>query len=427
MEICTLWADSKWYRCGVIAAALYATLRLLIHFVSLEWAVSLSDLAIYLLAAERAVAHQPLYLVSELATASSFQYAPVIAALFVPLLSLPEITVSILFSLFHVLIYILLIWRWDVILHRCGFAAERRTLWALLPLTLVYEVFWSDIGYLNVYILMPLLATLLLEAILEQKWMRATVWLSIILPIKPFWAFPILLPALFRRWKFLAAMVAAALAVYLATILLTCSLFSVDYGLQEYVAYFQFINQMSSAFAWRTLNAGLLLGYNHSLKQTFVYFLGASPFTLGLVTALKTLLLLPLAWTLFKLWRRPPGSVLPRVLDLFFALYLGIFIWLDVVWEVALALVLLAWLWPRLKRVEKWVAGLAVIPLSLMDIWRLLSYLAFGDSIMTERGDILIDPSAYAPLILLELAALYGLTLLALWREEKETHVEGQA
>jgi len=55
----------------------------------------------------------------------------------------------------------------------------------LLPVWLVFAQFWSDLGYLNVYVLMALLATLFIDALLDERLGWSLVWVSIILQIKP--------------------------------------------------------------------------------------------------------------------------------------------------------------------------------------------------------------------------------------------------
>ena len=50
---------------------------------------------------------------------------------------------------------------------------------------------------------------------------------------------------------------------------------------------------------------------------------------------------------------------------------------------------------------EKWQRSLVWIvfaPYAFLDIWRLISYLAFGDSILADGSYVLTDPFIYAPL-----------------------------
>ncbi|MBN2004787.1 MAG: hypothetical protein JXA21_15625 [Anaerolineae bacterium] len=401
----------SWQCILLIVACVYACLRFAVHLIGLSSLVQYSDLPIYLLAAERLLAHQPLYHLEELAKVVSFQYAPVFALYYAPLRILPTNLIALLLSLLYPITLALLFWRWNAILQNLQLEAVRQALWKLLPIVLVYEVFWSDLGYLNVYTLTSLLTTLLLEAILARSLPRTIFWLAIILPIKPFWAFPVLLPLIFGRWRFFLKLIVGGMIAYLALAVLTGAIVGWGYAFEQYMAYFDFLSRLSSNFSWRVLAEGNLLGYNHSIKQVIVYFLGVSPLSLGIATILKGALLLPLVLILFKEWENPTVNESPsRQLNLFWGLYLAVFIWLDVVWEVALGWALCAYLWPYLaKRWEQLAIGATFGVMAMLDPWRLASFIVGGEHIIGARGEILTDPSTYVPLILAELLVFYGL------------------
>ncbi len=401
----------SWQRIFLIVACGYACLRFTAHLIGLSSLVPYSDLPVYLRTAERLLAGQPLYHLKELASVSYFQYAPVFALYYTPMLSLPINLAALLLSLLYPITYALLFWRWNVILQHLQLEAARQVLWKLLPIILVYEVFWSDLAYLNLYTLIPLCATLLLEAILNKNLPLAILWLAIILPIKPFWAFPVLLPLLFKRWRFFFKLVAGGMIAYLALAVLAGVIVGWSYTFEQYMAYFDFLLHLSSNFSWRILAEGNLLGYNHSIKQVIVYFGGVSALSLGIAAILKGALLFPLALILFKEWKNPPvNESAIRQLNLFWGLYLAVFIWLDIVWEVALGWALCAYLWPFLtRRWERLAIGATFGVMAMLDPWRLASFIAGGDHIVGARGEILTDPSAYAPLILAELLVFYGL------------------
>jgi len=51
-------------------------------------------------------------------------------------------------------------------------------------------------------------------------------------------------------------------------------------------------------------------------------------------------------------------------------------------------------------------------PYALLDIWRLVSYIAFGDSILYQGAYVLTDPLIYIPWIMIVLLVFYAMLLL---------------
>jgi hypothetical protein len=103
-------------------------------------------------------------------------------------------------------------------------------------------------------------------------------------------------------------------------------------------------------------------------------------------------------------------------LDLAFALYLGAFIWLDVVWEVTLGIAafthLLSTLDRKQARICVWVTFL---PYALIDLWQVISFLAFGPDVMLPGPYILTDPSIYIPLVMIVILTFYALLIQRSW------------
>jgi hypothetical protein len=413
--------QTPWQRGLLVAAGIYAVLRLLIHFFTIPDILASTDLTIYLRAAQDLQAGQALYRVEELAGASNFQYAPAFALAYTPLLGLPLQTVVALLSFFYPLAFSLLFWRWDAIFRRLELDKVRKALWSLLPLALVYEVFWSDISYMNFYILLPLLATLLLEAILDENLPLGVLWLGLILPIKPFWAFPLLLPLVCRRWRYFLSLAAGGAGLYLFFCLLTGLVAGWEYAFGQYLAYAQFTLQISANFTWKLLANGDLLGYNHSIRQALTYFLGDGALTAGLAAALKVALFVPFLVSLYREWANP-GSADRRLrqLDLFWGVYLVVFLGLDVVWELALGLVLCAVLWPSASRLGRIAMTSTFGLVALLDVWRLLTYLIGGDAIITPKGEMLTDPAVYFPLVLVQILVFYALWLVNRFRPARQ-------
>ncbi len=295
--------------------------------------------------------------------------------------------------------------------------AERWLAWTL-PVWSVYAAFWGDLAYLNIYMIVALLATLLIEAVMNEQLGWSAFWLVLILQVKPHWAFAALVPLLLGRRAFFLRLAGAALLGYLASILVTV-LVSGGYGWQQYQAYVEFLPRLSAAFPWRGPESGFL-GYNHSVKQVLVFWLGTGSGVRAVADVLKLLLLLPLAAIALSTALRPsnraPWQDGVLFLDLCFALYLGAFIWLDMVWELSLGIVVFVYLLATLAGwVEKSLVWAFFLLYALLDLWQIASYLAFGSQILIQDAYIATDPSIYAPVILFLILIFYVMLVRRLW------------
>lgn len=211
-----------------------------------------------------------------------------------------------------------------------------------------------------------------------------------------------------------------SILAYLAVAGITILAGGVEYGIQQYQDYFTFLGRLSRDFPWRG-PGDPFLGYNHSVMQIVLYYLGVSPLSMQIGTLVKLVLLLPLGWIAVKYLRRQidkPGHEVPETaLALAFALYLGAFIWLDTVWELSLSLVVFAFLLATTRqrniRIFLWVL---FAPYAILDIWRLVSYIALGDAVLYEGAYVLTDPLIYVPWIMMVLLIFYGLLLQKLNR-----------
>jgi hypothetical protein len=427
-SIRTCWSTSKAYRAALIAASLYAILRLVVQIYLFsdalqpeaiaEGAQVSADLQLsYIPAAQHFNAREDLYLKGSLAILEyHFPYSPAFAFFFMPILLLPLNILVPLLVILHVAAYALLYIWWNRIFER-GNLHKAATMWAkMLPLYLVFSVFWDDLAYMNIYLIVALFATFLIDAILQEKLGWAVFWLgAVILPIKPHWAFALALPLLLGRYKFFLKLLAGSTLAYLAVAGITILAGGIEYGLRQYSDYFVFLTRLSRDYPWWGPEKPFL-GYNHSIMQIVLYYLGVSPENMRLATLIKLILLLPLGWISVKFLRNPinkAGSEVPETaLALAIALYLGAFIWLDMVWELSLGLVIFAFLLAVVE--QKWARALMwlfVVPYALLDVWRLVSYLAFGDSILYQGSYVLTDPLIYVPWIMIVLLIFYALTL----------------
>jgi len=311
MEQCrNTWQTSKAYRFLLVAAAIYFVLRLGVQFAFLVLLPQYGDAAyevpvdlqIYLDAARRLQERTNLYPQGP-DQIEVYQYAPSYALLFTSALWLSPIVVAILHTVLHVVSYVLLYLSWDRIAARAQLEALRSRLAWSLPIWLLFSSFWTDLGYLNIYIVVALLATWLIENILEKNLGRSILWLSIILQIKPHWAFAAVVPLLMGHYRFFLKLVGSAAAIYGLVTAVTIGIVGPAYGIKQYQDYVGLLSNMRAYFPWRGPDARYL-GYNHSIAQIVTFFLGVTPVALRLATAIKVILLIPLGWVSIKHWLR---------------------------------------------------------------------------------------------------------------------------
>ena len=417
----------------MIAAIVYVVLRLAIQIYLFSDALQpeaiaqgaqvSADLQLsYIPAAQHFKAGEDLYLKGSLEVLEhNFPYSPAFAFFFMPILLLPLNILVPLLVILHIAAYVLLYIWWDRIFESNNLHSMA-VLWArMLPLFLVFSAFWDDLAYMNIYLIVALFATFLIDAILQEKLGWAIFWLgAVIMPIKPHWAFALALPLLLGRYKFFAKLLVGSILAYLAVAGITILAGGIEYGLRQYQEYFGFLARLSRDFPWRGSDQPFL-GYNHSVKQIVLYYLGVSPANMRLATIVKLVLLVPLGLVGLKFLLRPlrkPGYEVPEIALAFtFALYLGAFIWLDMVWELSLGLVIFTFLLTTTQqKTIRTLLWLLFAPYALLDVWRLLTYIALGDRILYEGSYILTDPLIYIPWIMMVLIVFYGLLLQKLNR-----------
>ena len=425
------WSRSKTYRVLLILAVIYAILRLAIQIFLFSDAMRPEAVAegvqvsadlqqSYIASAQHFQAREDLYLKGSLEHVEAhYLYSPAFAFFFAPVLLLPLQILLPLMLVLHVLAYGLLYIWWHRIFDR-NHLAQVASQWArLLPLYLVFSVFWDDLSYMNTYIIIALCATFLIDAILQEKLGWASFWLgAVILPIKPHWAFALALPLLLGRYRFFFKLLVGAAVAYLIVAGTTILAGGVEYGIRQYQDYFGFLSRLTHDYPWWGPDRPFL-GYNHSVLQIVLYYLGVSPANVRLATILKLILLLPLGWISLKFLRKPPdqpeNEIPETALVLAFAFYLGAFIWLDMVWELSLGMVIFAYLLAtteqKATRVFLWVL---FGPYALLDIWRLVSYMALGDEVLYEGAYVLTDPLIYIPWIMMVLLVFYAMLLMRL-------------
>ncbi|MCL4297583.1 MAG: hypothetical protein KJ077_17720 [Anaerolineae bacterium] len=424
------WAESKIFRRVMMAAIIYLALRLALQGAVLAQVLSAgpvasettlisNDLQIYLAAANRLQQQQDLYLQEALDRVAVFQYAPAFALALTPLLPIPFGLLALLATLLNIGAYILFYLWWGRIFTRLGLDRANQMLAWTLPVWLVFAAFWGDLSYLNIYVITSLICTWLIEAVLEERLGWSLVWVSLILQTKPYLAFPLAIPLILGRPRFFFKLLILTAGAYGIITGATIGLMGPAYGWEQYLAYLRFLADMTANFPWRSPESGFL-GYNHSILQIIFYWLGVTPGALHLATAVKLLLLVPLAVVSTRHFLRPARcagrSAQQLALSLAFALYAGALIWLDIVWEMTLGIVVFAYLLASLpQRSAKIWAWVVFLPYALLDFWQVASFVVLGPAIISPDLYIWTDPSIYIPLVMGVILIFYGLLVKHLW------------
>jgi hypothetical protein len=434
-----IWSESKLYRVLLTLAVIYAVLRLIVQggylamlllpelgimggvpeWVGAEGSMIPADLQIYLDAAEHFSNKQNLYLQGSLERLEDhYPYGPSFAMLFVPFTWLSPASAAIFHTLLHIVAYGLMYIQWHYIFQDFHLERADKMLAWTLPVWLLFSAFWADLGYLNIYLIMAWLGTMFIEAVLKERFLKALLWVSIIVQIKPHWTFALAVPLLLGRYRFFFRLLSWAIIVYIAVVGITLLIAGPAYGWQQYGDYVEFLARLSRDFPWRGPERDFL-GYNHSIKQIVFYLLGVSKQTLRLATGIKIVLLLPLAIVGIRYLIHPigyAGSDIPKIgLDLAFALYLGAFIWLDMVWEISLGIALFPYLLGTSTRrtVKIWLSAL-FLPYTLLDLWQVLSFTFGGMDVILPGPYIITDPSIYFPMIMLVILTFYMMLIIRL-------------
>lgn len=422
------WAESKRYRAALIFAVVYAIVRFGAQAYFFAQALTPQALAqdtfaaadlqfAYIPAAEHFRDREDLYLKGSLEVLEThYLYTPVFAFFWSPILLAPLNIQIPLLTVIHLVAYGLLYIRWARLYQRYNLQGAEK-LWAqLLPLFLLFTVFWDDLAILNIYLIIALFATFALEAVLEENLPWASFWIgAVIIPIKPHWGFALGIPLLLGQYRFFLRLMLGTLLAYLAVTGITILGGGAEYVARQYQDYIAFLSRLTPDFPWWGPDKPFF-GYNHSVLQTILYYLGVNSFNMKLALVVKAILLIPLGLVALKFLRNPiqkSGRETPETaLALGFALYLGAFIWLNMVWEISLALPIFVYLLTVVK--QSWVRAALwalFLPYAILDVWRLASVLVLGYGVIYERVYILTDPILYVPWILVLIIVFYGLLI----------------
>ncbi|MBN2390291.1 MAG: hypothetical protein JXR84_06195 [Anaerolineae bacterium] len=440
-EIKQLWQNSKIYRALLIATVVYTVLRLVVQglvlavmlfpeagilggvpgWVGAEGVVIPDDLRIYLDAAKRFQLRQDLYPQPPVDKMEFYQYAPSYAFVFTVFLGLSPLAVTVVHTLLHCLIYVGLYLLWGKIFQRHNMTQAIHSLAWTLPIWVLFTTFWNDLAYLNVYVFMALLATLFIDAILCERLGWSVLWASIILQIKPQWVFAIAVPLFLGRYRFFARLLVLVVISYCIIAGGVTLIAGIPYGWQQHISYSKLLSSINgNAYPWRG-PGDPFLGYNHSITQILAYLLGPTPQAFFFSLIIRLALLLPLGFLGFYCITKPakrPGYEVPIfALDLAFALYLGVYIWMNVVWELSLGIVVFSYLVAISgQRRTNWLVWLVFLPYALVDVWRLVTFALWGSDVILPGLYVSTDPLIYVPWIMIVTIVFYGIVMPRLWK-----------
>ena len=421
------WDSLKWFRVAFSIALVWAILRLAMQIALIVDPTSSSisiDLQVYLDAAQNFMLKADLYPESLEVLEYHFPYPPVFALLFVPFLYLPKQITVIIQLIFHILAFYALFIQWAKIFQEWSLENASKYLMLSAPVWLIFSAFWDDLLYLNIYTIMALLGTLLLRSILKDNLPQAVLWLTLILISKPHWAFAAIIPLFLKRYPFFFKLILFSLASYLSLALATWVIGGPAYITSQYVDYVGLLGRLGQDFPWRESASGFM-GYNHSIKQIFAYLFGSSPTTLLAATLAKIILLVPLAWITIKRILYPAQESQQRmttVLEMFMLLYLGVFIWLDIVWEAFLVIAIFGYLLSiQNNLINKIAITITMILYAILDMWRLFLYVVGAP--MESDYYLLWDYSIYVPIVMLVILTFYSFLLSKQWTTHNQTGI----
>ena len=422
-----LWRSSKWFRIFLIITLIWATLRLVTQLVlTLSGGIGDQigvDLQVHLTAAENFVHHIDLYPKTLENLEGHFPYPPTYAFLISPVVWLPQQVIVIVHFLSHFVFYYLLFFQWGKIFQRWNLEKASRALILSIPLWLVFSAFWDDVIYLNIYILLALFGTLLIKACLDQDLLQSSIWLTLILITKPQWAFAAIIPLLLGHYRFFFKLVILSLLIYCSLGAIALIVGGPGYVWTQYKDYFNLLARLGRDFPWRGPGTGFL-GYNHSIKQIFAYYLGNNPINLLIATIVKIILLVPLAVIAIHRIFHPihqQEQQIRIVIETALLFYLGAFIWLDIVWEISLGIAIFTYLLAEVtNKPQKIIIVGVFLPYAVQDVWRLVAYIAGAP--MINDAYLSWDYSLFIPTTMIVILTFYSVLVARLWPWGSASH-----
>jgi hypothetical protein len=110
------------------------------------------------------------------------------------------------------------------------------------------------------------------------------------------------------------------------------------------------------------------------------------------------------------------------VLEMFMLLYLGVFIWLDIVWEAFLVIAIFGYLLSiQNNLINKIAITITMILYAILDMWRLFLYVVGAP--MESDYYLLWDYSIYVPIVMLVILTFYSFLLSKQWTTHNQTGI----
>lgn len=296
-----------------------------------EW----SDIDVYLDAAEAVREGESPYVLDEWDDSMVYFYHPAFALICVPLTVLPFRLLSLLWVAAQVAAYLGALAVWDRVLVRLEWAEGVRAYRRWLPLALLFSEWYTNLFYGNVVSTLLLLSGLMTLGMVADRPRLTGVAGALVLVAKPQWLFPLMLPVIFRRWRFLWRALIVLAVVYgllnVAFVVIT----GPSYGLDTLREYPEFLTTLSDNYPW-AMNTHRFENMNHSWQQIYHSYFGDQGW-LGPLTAVTKLVMLALPGLLIlRAWRQRVTMDSRPALVLWFAglSYLSAMAMLAQLWEV---------------------------------------------------------------------------------------------
>ena len=305
-------------------------------------------------------------LVSNPFPAFTFKYHPAFALVFSRLNRLPVEAVKVVWYLLLTLGYLGAVLVWFLLFSRMrSFNWETVGLAVLIPL-LAYD--WlGTLTFGNVSPFLLLFNALLMLSLIDRRPVWAGFFTAILLMLKFYWCFPLIVLVIFREWRFLVRVLGVAVLSYAGiTLVYLLAIGDYAYGLSTLRDYAVYLAIASARQPWRGTEALFDTG-NNAIYQTIVRYFGFTGWASGITFGLQLVLVGFMLWQVWKLWRAGISRVVHPELSLVAAgaLYIVLMCTLVEVNDGMLSGILCVLLW-SMPPSRPW--AMLYVPLALVEI-----------------------------------------------------------
>jgi hypothetical protein len=368
------------------------------------------DLAPYVIAAQAVQARAPLYMLTPWPAnhVEFYLYHPLFALAFTLISGLPLRWLAVLGILVQVGCYAASWWVWHDVFDELGLDRAGHALVVWLPLVIANSDWYANLYYWNITATLFLLSALLCRALVRERAWAAVLFALPIAFTKPFWLFPLIVPLVLRRWRFLAWVLAGLAGGYIILSLLYVLSVGPAYGLQSLRDYFTFLTSAGRLYPWEGQGLLFILP-NHSWPQILYHYFGFQPWVPAAALAIRGVMIASVLAALVQAWRRRVAlATHPQVVLLFVCLgYLTAMALLDELWEVFAGILVFVVLQSAQYRSVRRIALLFVV-YALYEALALLGFAAGLRIVVTHQ---------LIPIVMLALLVLAAGAQVWLWRE----------